>query len=260
MSEMEKFNLKTALSLLPVMKDDINEIQNLIDGIEYYQSLLDNDSKMKLVTFVLKSRLSQSAKLKLLPEYTTVDALITDMKNELLPKKSVPCLQKQLLSIKQNEMSIDDYGKQLAEMFVDLTLSQAGDNADNYKVLRPLNERQAIQSFADGLRNRRLSTIIAARNFTTLKDAVQAAIDYDRSTPKAHHPHTLGDTVAGRTQHAAIKRQGTGSVADSEVRDVASNLRLPEEQRGLTSRIEVGPNSIPTELGTTGYAVNSKYM
>ncbi|XP_063635214.1 uncharacterized protein LOC134805967 [Cydia splendana] len=257
---MEKFNFKTALSLLPVMKDDINEIQNLIDGTEYYQSLLDNDSKTKLVTFVLKSRLSQSAKLKLLPEYTTVDALITDMKNELLPKKSVPWLQKQLLSLKQNEMSIDDYGKQLTEMFVDLTLSQAGDNADNYKVLRPLNERQAIQSFADGLRNRRLSTIIAARNFTTLKDAVQAANDYDRSSPRAHHPHTLGDTVEGRTQHAASNRQGTGSVADSEVRDVASNLRLPEEQRGLTSRIEVGSNSIPTELGTTGYAVNSKYM
>lgn len=38
---------------------------NYIDGIEYYQTELDLKGQTKLINFVLKSRLSQSANLKL---------------------------------------------------------------------------------------------------------------------------------------------------------------------------------------------------
>lgn len=42
-------------------------------------------------------------------------------------------------------------------------------------LLKNVNEKFAIKKFADGLRNRRLSTVIAARNYKSLKDAIQAA-------------------------------------------------------------------------------------
>ncbi|XP_063386015.1 uncharacterized protein LOC134672044 [Cydia fagiglandana] len=198
MSEnMDTFNLKTALSLMPQMTDDEESIKCLIDNLEYYASLLkSNDCKKNLILFILKSRLSQAAKLKLKSSYDAVDSLITDMKQVLLPQKSATAIQNKLQQIKQNDMSIQDYGKEIAELFVELTISQAEGKPENYNVLKPLNEKMATKRFADGLRNRRLSTIIAARNFTSLKDAIQSAKDEETSsaTPveeamRTYRPH-----------------------------------------------------------------------
>lgn len=177
------FDLKTALSLLPVMTDELHVTKQLIDAIEYYETTLKEASKSSLINFVLKSRLSQSAKLRLSPNYDSVSELITDMKKILLPQKSATALQNQLLNCKQNEMSLSDYGNMISELFTELTISQAGDDKDSVKVLKPLNEKLAIKRFADGLRNRRLNTIILARNFDSLKDAIQAAVDEDTSLP-----------------------------------------------------------------------------
>lgn len=79
--------------------------------------------------------------------------------------------------MKQNELSVQDYGKEISELFVQLTISQANGNSDNYNVLKPLNEQYAIKKFSEGLRNRKLSTIITARSYSSLKDAIQAAQD-----------------------------------------------------------------------------------
>lgn len=185
-SKMDSFDLRTALNLLPCIGDDESSVKQLIDNIEYYESVLTNDEcKKNLINFVIKSRLSQAAKLKLKSKYSSVSELILDMRRELLPQKSATAIQCRLQQAKQNDLTISDYGKLITEMFVDLTVSQANGDSKSYDVLKPLNEKFAIKKFADGLRNRRLSTIIAARNFSSLKDAVQAAQDEDTSSTSA---------------------------------------------------------------------------
>lgn len=175
---MASFDLKTALSLLPLMTDEEVVVKQLIDNIEYYNSTLSTpECKKQLINFVLKSRLSQTAKLQLSQSYSTVDDLLCDMKKTLLPQKSAASIQTKLTSMRQNDLSVQDYGKEITELFVQLTISQANGNTDNFNVLKPLNEKYAVKKFADGLRNRRLSTIIAARDFSSLKDAIQAAQD-----------------------------------------------------------------------------------
>lgn len=161
---MEKFELKTAVSLLPIMTDDENVIKQLISNIEMYESMIDDNSKKLLIQFVLKSKLSESAKLRMSSNYSSVTELITDMRNILLPKKSDTAIQSQLQCIRQDNKSIEEFGKQIEQLFVDLTISQANGNSSSYKILKPINERIAIKRFSDGLRNSRLSTIIAARN------------------------------------------------------------------------------------------------
>ncbi|KAF9811840.1 hypothetical protein SFRURICE_021197 [Spodoptera frugiperda] len=142
LSNMAKFDLKA---------DDEDSIKRLIDGIDYYSSELDDESQRRLVNFVLKNRLSQAAKLKLCSTYGSVSALLCDMKNQLLPKKSTTSIQRKLYNFRQNDLSIDEF---------------------------------------EGLRNRRLSTLISARNYTSLKDAVQAAVDEETSSPS-----TSGDVM-----------------------------------------------------------------
>lgn len=174
------FDLKIALNLLPVMTDDETVTKQLIENIEYYDSVLSKSvCKKKLINFVLKSRLSQMAKLKLSLDYDKTDDLIRDMRRHLLPRKSSTAIQAKLQYVRQNERTVADYGKELSELFVDLTISQADGNSASYDILKPINEKYAIKRFADGLRNRRLSTIIAARNFDSLKDAIQSAQDED---------------------------------------------------------------------------------
>lgn len=177
-SKMSSFDLKTALNLLPVMTNEESNTKQLIENIEYYNSILKESScKQNLINFVLKSRLSQEAKIKLNAKYDTVDELINDMRSVLLCKKAATAIQNKLQRIKQNESSIADYGKDITELFIDLTIAQADGNDQCYNILKPINEKMAIKQFASGLRNRRLSTIISARNYSSLKDAVQAAQD-----------------------------------------------------------------------------------
>lgn len=178
---MAKFDLKIAMNLLPVASDDEVSIKQLIDGIEYYMLELDKESQKKLIHFVLKNRLSQGAKLKLESSYDSIDDLIRAMKCNLLPKKSAPAIQARLNNFKQNNLSVEEFGRQLTNMFVDLTISQSEGNESDFKVLRPRNEKHAIKVFADGLRNRRLGTIVTARNYSSLNEAVQAALDEDCS-------------------------------------------------------------------------------
>lgn len=194
---MAKFDLKIALSLLPVLNDDGTNTKQLIDGIEYYQTELDLEGQTKLVNFVLKSRLSQSAKLKLNTKYDSVNELIKAVKTNLLPKKSATALQQTLFNLKQNDLSIDDYGKQITDLFVDLTISQSEGNESNFGIL-PINEKLAIKSFANGLRSGRLSTIITARQFTSLSETIQSAIDEDVSTAS-----TSGDILFMRRNNSS---------------------------------------------------------
>lgn len=179
--KMEQFSLKTAVSLLPIMDDKESTTKNLISSIEMYNSLLDDKSRLMLINFVLKTRLSEGAKLRLNQKYESVELLIKDMKDNLLTKKSFTALQQQLLRCTQNQRDIEDYGKQIENLFVELTISQADGDTQKYDILKPINEKMAVKRFSTGLRNGNLSTIISARNYDNLKDAIRGAKDEQTS-------------------------------------------------------------------------------
>lgn len=180
-SNMEVFNLKTALSLIPVMTDDEKAIKQIISNVEYYNSMLDSNGSQALIKFVLKSRLSESAKLRLCANYASVTDLIKDMREHLLPKKSDTTIQQQLQRARQDASSIEEFGKQIEQLFVDLTITQANGDEKTFAILKPINEKNAIRRFTDGLRSSRISTIVAARNYSSLKDAIRGALDEELS-------------------------------------------------------------------------------
>lgn len=174
---LAEFELKTAVALLPVMDGSETVTKQLIDAIELYSTMITEESKSNLIQFVLKTRLSQVAKLRLDGTYSCVTNMVADMKKHLLTTKSDVALQKKMQTCYQGNWTIEKFGSELEQMFVNLTISQAGGKDDAYKVLKPLNEKQAINKFAEGLKNEKLKTIIAARNYKTLKDAIQGAKD-----------------------------------------------------------------------------------
>lgn len=179
----EKFCLKTATSLLPKMNDSESVTQELIDAIELYSSMLGDDGRQLLINFVIKCRISNGAKLRLSTTYNTVESLVRDMHKHLLTKKSDTAIHQQMLNERQGDRSIKDYGSEIERLFIDLTISQANGDQSAYKTLQPINERNAIRCFANGLRSQRIGTIISARNITELKDAIRVAEDETNSLP-----------------------------------------------------------------------------
>lgn len=177
MAGKDNFELKTAVSLLPVMDSTEATTLRLIDAIDLYDSMLKEEGKQSLINFILKTRLSQSAKLRMSSTYTSVATLLVDMRQHLVTKKSDVALQSKLQATVQGSRSIQDFGSEIEQIFVNLTISQADGNMERYNVLREINERNAINRFAHGLSSQKLSTIISARNFSSLKDAIRAAQD-----------------------------------------------------------------------------------
>lgn len=204
-----EFDLKTACSLIPVMNSKENNIKSIIDSVEMYADMLSEAGKKLLITFVLKSRLSENAKLRMSNNYTSANDLVRDLRSVLLPKKSFTAIQSRLQNTTQGWRTIDQYGTEIEKLFTNLTISQADGNSQNYSVLKPLNEKLAIKRFADGLSDSRLSTIIAARNYHSLTDAIQAAKDEElavASTSRGENVMQYSHHARGRSQANYFRR------------------------------------------------------
>lgn len=176
---MEKFDLKTASSLLPLMNGTESVTRQLIEGIDLYNALLDEQGKKALTTYVLKTRLTLSAKLKLKTSYDNNENLIKDLKVHCITKQSASALASKLHSIRQGSNSISDFGKVIEDLMVNLTLSQTDNDENAIKILNKVNEKIAINSFANGLNNHELRTIMKARGYTTLSEVIRGAQDED---------------------------------------------------------------------------------
>lgn len=171
----EKFELKTAGNLIPHIGNTEESIRAFIDAIELYDEFLDNEGKPQLTKYLLKVKLTQAAKLRLKTTYNSNAALITDIKEKFLVKQSIPVLSAEINSAKQENRSIEKFGRSLEELMAKLTIAQAEGNRDAEEVLAKVNEKIAISVFTNGLKNDKIKTILKAKNFSTLAEAITSA-------------------------------------------------------------------------------------
>lgn len=180
-----KFDFKTASSLLPKLNGTVDTVHQLIEGIELYEPSLNETNKPLLINFVLKACVPYREKLRLKSTYADTISLIADLKKHFLPKQSAPALAARLQTLKQNNLSIDDFGKSVEALMSDLTIAQSGDDATRVDIFRKANEKIAIDVFANGIRNTELRTVIKARNYDNLSEAINAA--KEETVPEQQH-------------------------------------------------------------------------
>ncbi|XP_059045725.1 uncharacterized protein LOC131841425 [Achroia grisella] len=181
---MAAFDLKTALLLLPIVNQDEKVIKSLLDGIEFYKTILRPDDHPLLINFILKSRLSSCAKLKLKSNYDNINNLTEDIRKILLPSKSYTFILTQLQKCRQGNRTILEFGDEIERLFVELTIAQAGGLNTAYDILLPINENIAIRQFAYGLNDSRLTMYIICRKISNLQEAVKTAIEEEEFIPK----------------------------------------------------------------------------
>ncbi|KAI4464013.1 hypothetical protein MML48_4g00010929 [Holotrichia oblita] len=161
----EDFCLKTAGSLLPSMDGTEETTKKLIDSIRLYADLLKTDHMKYLINYVLKTRLSENAKVRLNSKYDSIDLLLKDLRDNFVTVKSASTLSYQLHQAHQLNKSLDEFGSEVEQLLSNLTLAQANGNDEALQTLRPVNEQIAISSFCNGLKNHELRTIVKARNY-----------------------------------------------------------------------------------------------
>ena len=227
----EKFDLKTASSLLPVMDGTDDTTKQLIDAIEFYSDCLENESKAKLVKYVLKTRLTQNAKLRLNDTYDSVTALVNSMKDQLIPKCSSAVISVKLHQSQQNNKTIDEFGTNIEMLMSNLTLAQSNGNRDTIKILTPINEKVAINAFCNGLRNNDMRTIVKSRNCATLKEAITAAKDEEKNkTTQTGNVFHFKHNFRGHRGHRGHQRNFRG------VRYQNNTWSIQRQTRGCPGR------------------------
>ncbi|XP_059051870.1 uncharacterized protein LOC131846552 [Achroia grisella] len=174
---MAAFDLKTALSLFPIVNREEDIIKSLLDGIEFYKTVLRSEDHPLLINFILKTRLSSGAKLKLKTNYDSISDLTGDIKKFLLPNKSYTFILAQLQKCRQGNRTILEFGDEIERLFIELTIAQAGGLNTAYEILLPINEKTAVKQFARGLNNDRLSMIITCREISQVREAITIAIE-----------------------------------------------------------------------------------
>lgn len=181
-SKMAEFDLKTALSLFPVICQNENQMYHLIEGLEFYGNMLKKEDHETMISFVMKMRLSEEARYKLNQKYSTVSELVNDIRKYLISPKSDTSISAKLNNCRQGNRSIESFGNELEKLATQLTLAQAKGDESAYRLLKPINEKTAIKRFAEGLNTVRTGTIVAARNVETLRQAIVLAIEHEGST------------------------------------------------------------------------------
>lgn len=173
--KMATFDFRTASSLLPKLDGKVDTVRQLIDAIELYEISLDAQSKVSLINYVIKICLTHKEKIRMQSTYRDINSLIVDLRTNFLPKQSSSFLSTQLQATKQGSLSVEKYGEKIQALMADLTITQAGENEQAKEVFGRENEKLAINIFANGVNNSELRTIIKARNYQKLSDAINAA-------------------------------------------------------------------------------------
>lgn len=121
--------------------------EKIIDGIEMYDEYLSDVAQKKLlISFVLKTRLTKSAKLKLKSEYNDVSSLLQDIRKFLLTTKSANSILTQLNNLSQKNMSVCEYGNKLSELFIGLTIAQSNGNSKACEILTKSLQSKGLQT------------------------------------------------------------------------------------------------------------------
>lgn len=175
---MANFDIKIALSLITKLDDKIESIEELISNVQYYESILLETEKKKLIEFILKQRLNRSQRLKLNNNYENIDLLIKDIEKFLLPTQTPQILNRRIATAYQGNRSIKDYGRYLEKLLENMTIAQS-DSEETNKILRNANEPNTVVAFVEGLNDNTVRNAVRARNTTQLRQAIQIAIEQD---------------------------------------------------------------------------------
>lgn len=190
--EMASFDITAAIKVIPEFKGESKELSNFLNIIEFlHDTLKDEAEKAKLIKFVLKTRLSEKVKNKLVTQSvpTNLKALQDTLQYVFKPNKTPLAIQTELGTVSQGNKNITDYSQKVETLMAQLNMLQISEQGEAHRdIISKLNEQLALNAFKNGLNEPLKATIYAARP-KTLQEAVQIASEIERPPNQANLFH-----------------------------------------------------------------------
>ncbi|KAG5884928.1 hypothetical protein JTB14_001886 [Gonioctena quinquepunctata] len=227
-----KFKKSYAISIEQYLREIDEHLKSRIG--EFYDKSITISSKVKVITRPCSDSTDS--------DFTSETGNMTEKMDLRTAASLLPVMNAvsfQMHNSKQRNCSIDDFGKSTEELLVDLTITQAEGNQNAIQVLRGVNEKIAINAFANGLQNSELRTITESRNYSKLSDAIQGSEDEEipEQNAKIFHMegrknfrHNTGNNRFFRNSH--VSQQNRVNFSGNRGQNSSRNIRRGYNFRG----------------------------
>lgn len=173
------FDLKSYVNIIPEFDGQFNKYSNFINFVEFIYDTLNENGKIRLIDFILKTKLSDAVRLKLAayPKPITLNELKENISKILKSNKTSLSIQSELSRTRQNNLSVIDFSSKIESLISELNsiqISQRGEQ--NRELIILMNDEIALNAFKTGLNDKLKPTIIAGRP-KSLNDAISLAME-----------------------------------------------------------------------------------
>lgn len=191
MSAEDKFNLATAIKIIPEFKGEAKELQNFLKIIKLYNDTLATAEKAKLLDFVFCVKLKDTVRNKLATKDTpsTYANLEKILKEACQPKNTTENILAKMTSMKQRNLTVEQFSEKITDLACELnrlTITEFGE--ENKTIIEKMHDKTALNSFRNGL-NENLKIPIMAARLKTFGEAVNLASQIE--VPQQHEHKIL---------------------------------------------------------------------
>lgn len=172
---------KDIISAIPTFSGDMKYLDGFINTCGVYYDIVPADQKA-FVLRIIKAKITGDALSKAGPfdeSINTWDLLKEKLKSSLRKPVSIEYAQEDLNnSFQKKEESIEEYGSRIRAKLKKLNeacRSLAKSN-DELKILKKMNEKQAISKFEQNLRNETIKVLVSAANKESLDECITFAM------------------------------------------------------------------------------------
>lgn len=181
------FDLKSHVNIIPEFDGQLSKYSNFINFVEFVHDTLNDNGKSRLITFILKTKLSDSIRLKLsaYPSATTLAQFKEQMSKILKSNKTSLSIQSELSRTRQNNASVIDFSSKIESLVAELNSMQISQRGEQYRdIIIQMNDEIALNAFKTGISDRIKPTIIAGRP-SSLNEAINLALDSETPQQEA---------------------------------------------------------------------------
>lgn len=242
--EMAKFNLETALKIIPDYNGESNKLESFLSIVDMYHDSLED--KEKLIIFIKTVKLGNKIKNRITGKKTDT---LSELKNALnetqVTKKNALNIYNQLNTIRQQDNSTTNFGEKIENLIAELNSIQIKDKDNIQKeTIIKINDEIGLNSFKNGLSEPFKTTVFAARP-ATLTEAITLANDIQVSNQnKVFHMRTYNQNFNNyRRFNYSRNHFQTNANTNSQMRNGNRNVQQQNRNfRGFANRYNQAQN------------------
>lgn len=202
------FDLGMAIKIIPEFSGESSKIHKFLSccDIVLNPHKDDENNNADFLSFIITKLNGQAYNIVKSKKFNSWGELKAALITRFATVKSAEQIQSELVNSKQGGLDVKAFALKIEELLSELNdACIASEGFDSTVYFEGINEKIAIKSFCDGLRDRELKTLVKACQFTELKLAIQKAIEEDQASYKINpNQNIVTCQICDRKGHSSL--------------------------------------------------------